>query len=53
MLLPEFEAVWACLACFAECALDKTAGFRLRLLWREADLGLVNIQLGPEGLAGL
>ncbi|KAG5655219.1 hypothetical protein KAF25_001972 [Fusarium avenaceum] len=36
-----------------QAALDKAAGFRLRLLRREADLGLVNIQLGPEGLAGV
>lgn len=29
------------------------AGFGLRLLKREADLGLVNIQLGPEGIPGV
>ncbi|KAJ4250245.1 hypothetical protein NW762_012060 [Fusarium torreyae] len=36
-----------------QAALDKAAGFGLRLLRREADLGLVNIQLGPEGIAGV
>ncbi|KAL6364136.1 hypothetical protein LRP88_02052 [Fusarium phalaenopsidis] len=36
-----------------QAAVEKAAGFGLRLLKREADLGLVNIQLGPEGLAGV
>ncbi|EMT72124.1 hypothetical protein FOC4_g10003977 [Fusarium odoratissimum] len=36
-----------------QAAIDRAAGFGLRLLRREADLGLVNIQLGPEGLPGV
>ncbi|RBQ78839.1 hypothetical protein FVER14953_13526 [Fusarium verticillioides] len=36
-----------------QAAIDHAAGFGLRLLRREADLGLVNIQLGPEGLPGV
>ncbi|KAF4993501.1 hypothetical protein FGRMN_6430 [Fusarium graminum] len=36
-----------------QAAVERAAGFKLRLLRREADLGLVNIQLGPEGLPGV
>ncbi|OAG41600.1 hypothetical protein AYO21_04064 [Fonsecaea monophora] len=36
-----------------QAAIDRAAGFPLRRLYKTGDIGMLNIQLGPEGLAGV
>ncbi|KIW95499.1 uncharacterized protein Z519_04084 [Cladophialophora bantiana CBS 173.52] len=36
-----------------QAAIDRAAGFPLRRLYKTGDIGMVNIQLGPDGLAGV
>ncbi|EXJ67946.1 uncharacterized protein A1O5_08560 [Cladophialophora psammophila CBS 110553] len=36
-----------------QAAINRAAGFPLRRLYKTGDIGMVNIQLGPDGLAGV